>query len=235
MESVLLIIAALGSPPQLSTGVIESDPHKLVEIRVESHNPPEGMEFFQSRWLVVDPDVDWRQYENGSVFAATAPPGTYQARLWIQYMDWEKRTGHTEERVYTIRVRGPPKPEPPPVPDVPVPDPTPPVDLTGEIYAISIRHAGQLTAPQSEALLRIQEWASAEAGFRALEFPPDAVNGDGSRNSVVAGYADKIPSGKSMPYVFVVQNKRGGGSFIHWSGELLSAEQVIDTMQGAAQ
>ena len=230
MFPVALVLVALTGPPTLSTGVVESDANKLVEIRIEAEDGVAGYE-----WLVLDTSVDWRQYDNGKVFVATAPPGEYQARLRVQRIDWEKKSWSSEWRVYTIRVRGPPEPVAPVLPEPPTPDPTTPGSLTGPVYAIAIRKSTELDADQSTALLRIRTWVDQQASerFQFLQYHPEAVNGDGSANASVAAYVAKIPADASMPYVFIVQRKKTGGSFIHWQGELLSAEQVIDSLQGA--
>lgn len=231
MNILPIALLVLSGPPQLDTGVIEGDPHKLVEIRIDAEET-EGVSI-DYEWLVFDPDCDWRQYENGRVFVCTAPSGEYQARLRIQRTDWENKTQKKEWRVYTIKIRGPPDPE---VPIVDVPDPTKPVNLSGPIYSITIRKAGELTVDQSTAILKIGEWVDKQPAtkYQHRTFSPEAVQGDGSASSVVAGYVAKIPSGSSLPYTFVVQSGQGK-SHVHWQGELLSAEQVIDTLQGVLQ
>lgn len=138
IELVLAIALLGGPPPEVSTGTIESAPHTLVEIHT-TPQPPEGFVVLGQEWLVLDTAVDWRQYDNGSVFVATAPPGTtYQARWRCQYLQLDPVEGRSEWRVYTVHVRGPPVVTEPTDPVQP-PDPTvpQPATLVGIVYESS--------------------------------------------------------------------------------------------------
>lgn len=246
--STLLLLSLLCGPPSLQSDVIESEPHELIEIRVDA-TAPEGYDVATQEWLILSAEVDWRQYDNGSVLVATAPPGEYQARWRGQYIDWENRQFRSEWRVYTIKIRGPPTPTPPPTPQPPPqpappsPNPTPPappppnppqpVETTGDLYSIVIRDVTQLTAEESETLLQIRSWCDSQSGVQHLEFPPDAVDGSGAVNAAVKQWVNRIPPESTMPYAFVARRRTDDGpSHVYWQGELTQANQVIDAIRG---
>lgn len=203
----LISLAATG--PQLSTGVIEAEPHTLIEIRV-SPQPPEGFEVLSQEWLVLDPTVDWRQYDNGEVFVATSAPGTsFQARWRGQYIRLEPLQGKADWRVYTIQIRGPPQPPPvtPPVvtptpPDtVPQPDPTTPGPAR-QITYIHEHQQQQIPRPIQEALRRLRE-----AGITATAIDKDIKDGAGQIPAQYRVALGAAPSGRPSA---VIEDGKGG-------------------------
>ncbi len=131
---VLIWVNVAQSQPALLSGNVDGTPHRLVEIHAKPEVPA-GFTVLGQEWLVLDDAVDWRQYDNGSVFVATAPPGTYQARWRCQFIKITPDVvGKTEWRVYTIVIRGPP--DVVKEPDEVAPNPTQP-RLVGIIYETS--------------------------------------------------------------------------------------------------
>jgi len=226
--SWLAILVAFVPPLGVSVSpVLNFEEHEPIELRAELEIP-EGFDVAMIDWSIRGAGASGREYDDANVFAVWASPGRYEIECEAMLVNWEARQFRKIERVYVLAVQGA---QPPPFPVDPVtPDPPKPIEVTGPLYSIVIRKAELLTADQTEALLQIRTWADRQDNVRHLEFPPDAVNGDGSENEVVQSYVAKMPSGAKMPYVFVVQKTKAGDSYIHYQGELLSAEQVIDLL-----
>jgi len=126
-------------------------------------------------WLVLDVACDWRQYENGSVFVCTAPPGTYQARWRGQYIQTEPQlVGKTEWRVYTITIRGPPVTEPAPTDPDTSPDPTP-LPPGKRLVAVIYESSTTVLPPQlHNAVAKLRE-----AGTQVRVIDRDVTTGTG--------------------------------------------------------
>lgn len=130
-----------------------------------------------------------------------------------------------------VEVAGdPPLPPPPPPPPVPV--------TSGVVWTLIIRTVDTLTPDQTETLANLREWTDQQPADKLahFEFPPDAVGPDGSADVKVAAFVNRIPAGKTQPYVFVCQAGKSGKSVILWQGELPSkAETIIGEIQKAVK
>jgi hypothetical protein len=113
-----------------------------------------------------------------------------------------------------------------------LPDPTPPVpQTTGPVTTVIIRIASKLTSQQSTALLEIHDWMDQQTEGQVLEFPPDAINTDGTTNQQVKAFVSRISAGGSFPYCFVTQGDGSGKSVIVWQGPLTNSAEMIDRIK----
>lgn len=193
--TLALAVAADAAPPQIETGTVVGEPNQLVEIRVVA-TPPAGSVVLSQEWLVVDPIVDWRQYEDGRVFVSVAPAGsTYRVHWRVTYVDWEAKTGSSDSRVYTVTISGPPQPPPDVKPPPTMPDPTTPDTEVRKVTYV-YRPENQIVPRQIQAALRKLE----EAGIEAAAIDQEIRDGNGQ---VPAQHRGALSAASSVPCLVI--------------------------------
>ena len=192
-----ILLSVLLLQPQIVTNVFEGEVNKLLEIRV-TPDIPEGYQLLDQEWLVLAPKVDYRQYEDGSVFVLTAPAGQYQARWRGQYLRLEPFDAKKEWRVYTINIRGPPD-------TVVIPDPVDETDPIkplppGKRLVVVVWESSQTRRPVQT--FKAREILEAKGHqFRVID--KDQLTGLDRVPRELAS-AIEATSGQDLPYLVVV-------------------------------
>lgn len=226
--AALLVIGAgpLVAAELFSSTTLPTDPANAVGV-VLTEEPGGWLVFRQTPF---EP-VTFQSLNGGAGIAWEGPPGQYV----VMYFPAGQQIPQPQVTMVKLGYAPQPPPPTPPGPDPPEPPPPTPGQTTGVVWLTILRHKDDVTADQAEVLARIRQWSDQQPAAKVLhyQFPPD------SSDPKVQAYAARVPTGASLPYVFISQARTDGrGAEILWHGPLptgqpdAAAQTVITKVGG---